>query len=85
MNNKNNTLQKIKLFTKNYISPYLNQHQGDIKIIDLDKNNTLLIKLTGNCQKCPVSHFTLKEIIKKKIITKFKNIKKIKYKNKFKF
>ncbi len=76
--NKNKILiKKIKNFYKKNIKPILNIHQGDLKIIDINKKNFLLIKFTGKCKLCNINNFTFENIIKKKIIKNFPEIKNI--------
>ena len=41
------------------IRPFLNKDGGDIELIDV-KDNTVYVKLQGNCNGCPMSFSTMK-------------------------
>ena len=41
------------------IRPFLNKDGGDIELIDV-KDNTVYVKLLGNCSGCPVNFSTMK-------------------------
>ena len=41
------------------IRPFLNKDGGDIELIDV-KDTTVLVKLHGNCNGCPMSFSTMK-------------------------
>ncbi len=72
---KDNLLKKIIVFVKSNIVPLLKKHKGNIKIIGINENNFLLVKLTGRCSFCILSKYTLKNLIEKKIVNVFKKIK----------
>ncbi len=74
----NNTLENIDIYVKKHISPVLQMHGGNIKIIKIEPKDTLWIQLIGKCQSCNISWHTLKYEIKKKIISNFPQIKYIK-------
>ncbi|MBP7174239.1 MAG: NifU family protein [Cloacibacterium sp.] len=41
------------------IRPFLNNDGGDIELVDI-KDNTVYVKLLGNCSSCPISFSTMK-------------------------
>ena len=41
------------------ISPFLNKDGGDLELIDV-RDTTVLVKLHGNCNGCPMSFSTMK-------------------------
>jgi Fe-S cluster biogenesis protein NfuA len=41
------------------IRPFLNNDGGDIELVDV-VDHTVLVKLQGNCQGCPMSFSTMK-------------------------
>ena len=41
------------------IRPFLNNDGGDIELVDV-VDHTVLVKLQGNCQGCPMSFYTMK-------------------------
>lgn len=42
------------------IRPYLEADGGDVKILEIDENQNLILELMGNCGLCPMSTMTLK-------------------------
>ena len=50
------------------IRPYLKADGGDVKILGLEEENTLLLELLGNCSSCPMSAMTLKAGVEEAII-----------------
>lgn len=75
----NNIFKNINIYVKKYISPILQIHGGNIKIIKIDPQNTLWIQLTGQCLSCNMSWHTIKYEIKQKITSNFPQIKHIKH------
>lgn len=53
------------------IRPYLKSDGGDVRVLEIDKNQNAIIELLGNCGSCPISPMTLKasveETIKKEV------------------
>lgn len=53
------------------IRPYLEADGGDVKILEIDDNQNLVLELMGNCGHCPMSTMTLKagveEAIKREV------------------
>ena len=42
------------------IRPYLKADGGDVKILEIDSKNRVILELLGNCGSCPMSTMTLK-------------------------
>lgn len=70
------TEEKIKQIIDN-LKPYLMSDGGNIKFIKLE-NDIVYIELLGACSTCPLSFFTLKEVIETSIKNKLPNIKEVK-------
>lgn len=55
----------------NTIRPYLEADGGDVKILEIDEGNNVVLELMGNCGSCPMSTMTLKagveEAIKREV------------------
>lgn len=47
------------------VRPALQADGGDVKLIDVDANGVVKVKLTGACGGCPMSQMTLKMGIEK--------------------
>ena len=55
--NVENALQKVR--------PSLQADGGDVKLVDVDENGLVKVKLMGACGGCPMSQMTLKMGIEK--------------------
>ena len=44
------------------VRPYMQSHGGDVTLVDL-QNNTLYVRLSGNCNGCSMSATTLRNIV----------------------
>ncbi|AAM68067.1 NfuA family Fe-S biogenesis protein [Buchnera aphidicola] len=69
--------ERIENFLNNNINPQLSMHGGKVHLIQISQNNTALIKFTGGCNGCSMIGTTLKEIVEKKILSFFPEIKKV--------
>ncbi len=53
------------------IRPYLEADGGNVKILEIDESNNLILELLGNCGSCPMSTMTLQagveEAIKREV------------------
>lgn len=41
------------------VRPFLKRDNGDIELVEI-RENTVYVKLLGNCQGCPISYSTMK-------------------------
>ncbi len=73
-NNIINIKDKIKNLFENEINVILSQHGGFIELIDIIKNNTLIIKFHGGCQGCGMVDSTLNNYIEKIVKKHFPQI-----------
>lgn len=56
--------EKIKKALED-IRPRLQADGGDIELVDVKADGTVLVKLTGACSGCPMSQMTLKMGVEK--------------------
>jgi Fe-S cluster biogenesis protein NfuA len=56
---KNDLTQRIE-DSLNNIRPYLEADGGNVKILELTKDNVLRLEFVGNCGNCAMSHMTFK-------------------------
>ena len=42
------------------LRPYLHNDGGDMELVEITKDNKVIVKLLGACQKCSVSSVTMK-------------------------
>ncbi|MFI4846901.1 MAG: NifU family protein [Candidatus Makana argininalis] len=76
--NKNRSiLIKLNKFLKKVIKPKLIQHGGDLKLIKITFDMKVIVKFDGKCKKCKMITNTFENEVKKQIINKFPQIKKV--------
>jgi Fe-S cluster biogenesis protein NfuA len=49
------------------VRPYLGSHGGDVRLLGIDGDGVVLLRLEGSCQGCPSSSITMKLAIEKAI------------------
>ena len=76
-NNNKSKIEQIRYVLDTEISAMLAKHNGNIKLIDLKNNDTLIVEFGGNCNGCNMIDITLTQIVEKIIKEKFPEIKKI--------
>ena len=62
-NAQNNTVNKTKEIVLKAIEdlrPYLRNDGGDMELVEITKDNKVIVKLLGACQTCSVSTGTMK-------------------------
>jgi Fe-S cluster biogenesis protein NfuA len=59
------------------IRPYLNADGGDIKIIKLTDDLVVRVEMTGACDGCPFSMYTLKAGVEEAIKKELPEIKEV--------
>ncbi|MEM7296952.1 MAG: NifU family protein [Bacteroidota bacterium] len=59
------------------IRPYLEADGGDVKILEIDDNQNLVLELMGNCGSCPMSTMTLKAGVEEAIKREVPEIKSV--------
>ena len=58
----------------NELRPALEAHGGDVKLIDITKENVVKVEFIGNCKGCPIADFTLDEGLKEAIMMQIEEI-----------
>lgn len=69
-------LKQIEKSVAANIRPILAQHNGDIQVISYE-NGIVRVRLFGKCSGCPAAMITTEEIIKKKLMDCFPEIKDV--------
>lgn len=59
------------------IRPYLEADGGDVKILEIDDNQNLVLELMGNCGSCPMSTMTLKAGVEEAVKREVPEIKSV--------
>lgn len=78
--NKKKLFKEINKFIKKKINLILNKHNGSIKLLNIDKNNNIILKFKGNCNSCNFKKNTFINFILNKIKINFPEINNINYK-----
>ncbi len=60
------------------IRPALRFDGGDVELVDITEDGTVLVRLMGACSGCGMSVFTLKAGIERVLKNKFPDIKEVK-------
>ena len=70
MDSKGQTIQLIEQALET-VRPYLHADGGDVKLVELTDDMTVVLELQGSCQSCPMSAMTfragLEESIRKAV------------------
>ncbi|CAB3976370.1 NifU family protein [Candidatus Azoamicus ciliaticola] len=77
-NEKYDIKDQIKILFETEINTMLSQHGGFIELIDIENDETLIIKFHGGCQGCGMVNFTMTNYIEKIIKKNFPQINEIK-------
>lgn len=59
------------------IRPYLEADGGNVKILEITAENTVILELLGSCSSCPMSMMTLKAGVEQAIIKDVPEIKSV--------
>ena len=70
-------VEKLNQFMASEISPYLQSHNGNATVVNINEKNEAIIEFSGGCQGCSMAQVTLKSGIEKKIKEKFPEIMKV--------
>lgn len=68
----------------NNIRPYLEADGGNVRILELTKENVLKLEFVGNCGNCAMSHMTFKAGVEDAIKRSVPEVKSIEVVNLFK-
>jgi Fe-S cluster biogenesis protein NfuA len=75
-NQQEESLVKIRSAIEE-VRPYLRADGGDVELVSLNPDNTVLVRLTGACDGCPCSMMTLRAGIEQAIRNKFPELKEV--------
>lgn len=79
MANENNMELREKVENVlNKIRPSLRADGGDVKLVNVDKDGAVSVKLQGACGACPLSQVTLKMSIEQQLKKEIPEIKSVK-------
>ena len=59
------------------IRPYLQADGGDVELVDVGKDGTVRVRLTGACGGCPMSKMTLTSGVERAIKEQVPEVKKV--------
>ena len=59
------------------IRPFLQADNGDVEFVEVSDDGIVKVKLTGDCEDCPMSVMTLRAGIERALINKVPGIKRI--------
>lgn len=59
------------------IRPYLQADNGDVELVEVSPDGIVKVKLTGDCENCPMSVMTLRAGIERSIIKQVPSVKRI--------
>ena len=69
-------IEKIEQILDEYVRPRLSEHYGNVRIINF-KDETLEVRLEGQCSNCPSARFTVEDIVEKEIISRVPEVKRV--------
>lgn len=67
----------VEEFISKEIAPKLKADGGDIELIEIRSDNTVVVKLVGACATCPFSKMTLKVGVENALRDKFPELKSV--------
>ncbi|RKY95292.1 MAG: NifU family protein [Ignavibacteriae bacterium] len=59
------------------IRPYLQADDGDVELVEVSDDGIVKVKLTGDCENCPMAGMTLRAGIERALIKQVPGIKRI--------
>ena len=59
------------------IRPVLQADNGDVELVEITEENIVKVRLTGDCENCPMSVLTLRAGIERALMNKVPGIKRI--------
>ena len=76
MTDRNNIRERV-IAALERVRPYLQSDGGDISLVDITEDNTVMVKLQGACHGCPYSMQTLKAGVEQALIKEVPEIKRV--------
>ncbi len=59
------------------IRPFLKADDGDIELVNIQKNGIVEVKLLGACVNCPLSNMTLRAGVERALIKEIPEIRRV--------
>ena len=59
------------------IRPFLQADNGDVELVEVTEDGIVKVKLTGDCQDCPMSTLTLRAGIERSLMRQVPGIRRI--------
>ena len=59
------------------IRPYLQADNGDVELVEVSDDGIVKVKLTGECENCPMSVMTLRAGIERSLMRQVPGIRRI--------
>jgi len=59
------------------IRPALELHGGDVELLEVKKNGTVMVRFSGVCSNCAISELTLKHLIEREIKRNIPKVKRV--------
>jgi Fe-S cluster biogenesis protein NfuA len=59
------------------IRPFLQADNGDVELVEITEEKIVKVRLTGDCEKCPMSVLTLRAGIERALMNKVPDIRRI--------
>jgi Fe-S cluster biogenesis protein NfuA len=74
--NGTNLLERVNNII-DHLRPYLQSDGGDIEVIKITEEKTVIVRLTGACGNCPFSENTMKAGVEQAIRKEIPEIKEV--------
>jgi len=59
------------------IRPFLQADNGDVELVEITEENIVKVRLTGDCENCPMSPLTLRAGIERALMKNVPGIRRI--------
>jgi Fe-S cluster biogenesis protein NfuA len=59
------------------IRPFLQADNGDVELVEISRDGIVKVKLTGECENCPMSLMTLRAGIERALMRQVPGIRRI--------
>lgn len=69
--------EQVEKVLSEEVRPMLSTHGGGVELVDVTKEGTVKVRLTGGCCGCPSATATLTEVIETAIKKKVPEVKKV--------
>jgi Fe-S cluster biogenesis protein NfuA len=74
--NGNNLLEKVNAVI-DHLRPFLQSDGGDIEVVEITDENTVIVRLMGACGNCPFSENTMKAGVEQALRKELPEIKEV--------